>query len=93
MTNRELLEWAAKLLDYLHETGRKELENETHEWFDAYWAMKGVPDHNPLEPIREVWEKYKNGIPSSTDAFRDMLELEQMRFDLWMAVKQAVEGK
>lgn len=39
MTEKELIKWAAKLLDYLHEQGRRELEVECHEWFKEYWKL------------------------------------------------------
>jgi len=45
-----------------------------------------------LDPIREVYEKYKEFKISAFDNdFKD--NLERMRFDCWQAIKKAMEGK
>jgi len=39
-TEKELLEWAAKLIDYLHDYSGPDLNQECHEWFKEYWKIK-----------------------------------------------------
>jgi hypothetical protein len=40
MSQDELINWAAKIIDHLHEKNEKILEEECHEWFKEYWRQK-----------------------------------------------------
>ena len=45
------------------------------------------------DPIREVYEKYKDGAGISIFHPEYYDQLETMRFDMWQAIKSFAEGK
>ena len=51
-----------------------------------------VHESDPMEGIRVVYNKYKDNKKSAfVSNFRDYLEF--MRYELWQAIKEAMEGK